>query len=39
MNLKKKAEKPYLDILKPYIKDIPEDQIETVLADKGNKDD
>lgn len=36
---KKKAEKQYLDMLKPYIKDIPEDQIENVLAEKCNKGD
>lgn len=36
---KKKAEKQYLDMLKPYIKDIPEDQIENVLAEKCNQGD
>ncbi|MBE6422862.1 hypothetical protein [Succinivibrio dextrinosolvens] len=36
---KKKAEKQYLDMLKPYIKDIPEDQIENGLAEKCNQGD
>ncbi len=34
-----KAENQYQDTLKPYIKDIPEDQIENVLAEKCNKGD